>query len=302
MKHGLDRRAFTLIELLVVIAIIAVLIALLLPAVQQAREAARRSQCKNNLKQIGLGLHNYHDTHSVFPPGFVYESMTWPSIPTTKTNCWGWGVFLLPFIDQAPLYVSLNPQGGNLPAANTTTRTFLPVYNCPSDVGEKINPNFLSHGKSNYPISVRISHQNTNRRIRDITDGTSATILAGERARVYADGGRKSLGGIWLGMHYDTSTGYSGQARHPINTNWVGTAANFSSTSATSSWSGDGNNTRDAWTSLHVGGAHFLLCDGSVRFLSENIQTDPTAASTATGNYLYQNLYNYSDGNPVGDF
>src|SRR4051812_6730319 len=93
------KRGFTLIELLVVIAIIAVLIALLLPAVQQAREAARRSQCKNNLKQIGLALHNYHDTANTLPPGWIGD-------PTGSNagNRWGWGTMILPYLDQAPLY------------------------------------------------------------------------------------------------------------------------------------------------------------------------------------------------------
>ncbi len=103
-------RAFTLIELLVVIAIIAILIALLLPAVQQAREAARRTQCKNNMKQIGLALHNYHDTFNMFPyanggaASTVNSNLT---IMTTYRNQTGW-VLLLPYFDQAPLFNTLN--------------------------------------------------------------------------------------------------------------------------------------------------------------------------------------------------
>src|SRR6266487_2467467 len=97
------RLGFTLIELLVVIAIIAVLVALLLPAVQQAREAARRSQCRNNLKQIGLALHDYHSTHNVFPPGYVAGA----AYPATS-NGWSWCAQLLPYLDQASLYHSIN--------------------------------------------------------------------------------------------------------------------------------------------------------------------------------------------------
>src|SRR6187399_915065 len=102
-----SRKAFTLIELLVVIAIIAILIALLLPAVQQARESARRTQCKNNLKQFGLALHNYHDTHNTFPGGVVGNAH---EIGVGLSSWVGWsGVsMLLPFVDQAPLYSTLD--------------------------------------------------------------------------------------------------------------------------------------------------------------------------------------------------
>src|SRR5262245_45950852 len=140
------RPAFTLIELLVVIAIIAVLIALLLPAVQQAREAARRTQCKNNLKQIGLAYHNYHDTHNCLPPqgetnGFVDSA----SMNVTPKPVWGWSTYVLPFIDQAPLFNQLNPGPTSLTAAvqsNTLyplVQTMLPVYRCPSDTGQLLN-------------------------------------------------------------------------------------------------------------------------------------------------------------------
>ena len=118
-------RGFTLIELLVVIAIIAILIALLLPAVQQAREAARRSQCKNNLKQLGLSMHNYHDTGRIFPPGFIRRGGgglpgNWNQICTTLADNsavsntargWAWGSMILPYIDQAPLYNTIKPDG-----------------------------------------------------------------------------------------------------------------------------------------------------------------------------------------------
>lgn len=99
------RRGFTLIELLVVIAIIAVLVALLLPAVQQAREAARRSSCKNNMKQLGLALHNYHDTHFSFPPGYLdQDSYGGFGFVDINQGHWAWSASLLPFLDQAPLY------------------------------------------------------------------------------------------------------------------------------------------------------------------------------------------------------
>src|SRR5580693_8105777 len=103
------RQAFTLIELLVVIAIIAVLVSMLLPAVQQAREAARRSQCRNNLKQIGLALHNYEGSYRVFPPGYVDFNFNPNNTPDTDLGPgWGWATFLLPYMDQSPLYNQIN--------------------------------------------------------------------------------------------------------------------------------------------------------------------------------------------------
>ena len=146
-------RGFTLIELLVVIAIISVLIALLLPAVQSAREAARRAQCVNNLKQIGLALHNYEEAMGTFPPGYV------SSINLTVVNpCdsdqemqngvdlgtgWAWGSMILPFLEQQPLYSSINFNLSVAYAANDTcSLTALSVYLCPSDDGPSAVPVF----------------------------------------------------------------------------------------------------------------------------------------------------------------
>ncbi len=134
MEHK-GKRGFTLIELLVVIAIIAILIALLLPAVQQAREAARRSTCKNNLKQLGLGLHNYHETYKMFPIGHQYRG----NFDGNLTNEHGgsgfaWSFSILPFIDQAPLFEQFNSSLAIASAPNAAlTQTVLPIYNCPSD-------------------------------------------------------------------------------------------------------------------------------------------------------------------------
>jgi prepilin-type N-terminal cleavage/methylation domain-containing protein len=168
------RRGFTLIELLVVIAIIAILIALLLPAVQQAREAARRTQCKNNLKQMGLALHNYHDTFNVFPPGVAIPLTTsnGATYPRNSGNgaaasvpSWGWGSSLLPYIEQTPLFN--RGQGGNrtlgddiallasaATSANAVSNMPLPGYRCPSDPGPAIND------KSRFPAATRVATSN----------------------------------------------------------------------------------------------------------------------------------------------
>ena len=121
-------RGFTLIELLVVIAIIAVLIALLLPAVQAAREAARRVQCVNNLKQMGMALHNYHDALSVFPPGYIAASKFIDGETDTSPG-WSWASMILPQLDQAPLYSSINVcLPIQAPANTTATQTILSAF------------------------------------------------------------------------------------------------------------------------------------------------------------------------------
>lgn len=186
------KRGFTLIELLVVIAIIAILIALLLPAVQQAREAARRSQCKNNLKQFGLALHNYHDTFGLFP---MAHTRSWDG----GTGVTGWRGYslhamILPYMDQAPLYQLMDfnvyfDHGNN----TTQRRTKIAAYLCPSDspfpgsvetgntnyagsmgpsLGQYVTPIGMRDGFFNFDVIVRMS---------DIRDGTSNTICMAEQ-------------------------------------------------------------------------------------------------------------------------
>ena len=296
-------RGFTLIELLVVIAIIAILIALLLPAVQQAREAARRSTCKNNLKQIGLALHNYHDTHRVFP--FSYQGLASGAPNAGATNGLGiaWGTYILPFMDQAPLYNKIAERmfgaTGNgagvhwlddtTATVGTTTlaKTILPPYNCPSDPMSGINSDRGSYGKSNYLAVVGTDwdgsgvitggttttyngafYGNSKNSIRDFSDGVSNVFLVGERT---TKGGPN--GGIWLG------------ARGTRSDNGLRTS------SAGSFLINNSSATDGAASSAHVGGCHFLLGDGRIRFISENINSE-----------TYEFLGLINDGNVVGEY
>jgi prepilin-type N-terminal cleavage/methylation domain-containing protein len=209
-----SQRGFTLIELLVVIAIIAILIALLLPAVQQAREAARRSQCKNNLKQIGLALHNYHDVYNGFPPLRI-RNMSHPTSSWSTGNV-GALARLLPFIDQTPLYDKIDWNQGSWDATDGNSganavnpggpmRAIVPAYRCPTDPGTGglpfIGPDGVritglapstSYGHNNYVMNVGaypnetiytprgLFSTNSFVNVRDVLDGTSNTAAVSE--------------------------------------------------------------------------------------------------------------------------
>lgn len=357
MNRKKTRAAFTLIELLVVIAIIAILVSLLLPAVQQAREAARRSQCKNNLKQIGIAIHNYHDTHSVFPPGYVsfgttdgsgpgwanIDSATWDAAPG-----WGWGTMILPFLEQGTIYEAMDV---DQPAWATVNRNAivskLSVFLCPSATGGDdeftvqdaaggplvIGGSQVSLGRSHYVAShgqescwgecgatltgeiftdiynsttatVTINgdvskvadgpfYRNSNTRFRDVTDGTSNTIFIGEHSSALSD---KTWVGVIPGAftHPQFSSPENGPDAaatltlvhagpsggelditgfpiiHPINfpTYHVG-----------------------QMYSQHRGGGQVCLGDGSVRFISENINLLTWAELSSIG-----------EGETIGEF
>ena len=270
-------QGFTLIELLVVIAIIAVLIALLLPAVQQAREAARRTQCKNNLKQIGLALHNYADTFSRFPPGYIANSDI-----TATTPGWGWGALILPQLDQSTVYNALN---FNLPIENSTNaapiQTLLKAYLCPSDIyptGAFSITNSTSIqvvlaapssyagcvGNDSSDVDDNVNrgngmlYRNSNTTFADVTDGTSNTIIVAERSWSQANGS-------WVGA---PNTGrLRAGTKNPFAP--LDEAASFLILSHTH-WiniMNDPDGGLDDFSSLHSGGANALFVDGSVRFL-----------------------------------
>ena len=354
------RRGFTLIELLVVIAIIAILIGLLLPAVQQAREAARRTQCKNNLKQIGLALHNYHDTFiTTLPPGWVYSA----NLDATQFggNMWGWGAFILPYMDEGNVYNQINfsagfPGGLNAAGADQSETvgtslhgvemTLIDTFRCPSDRG-------LPHtfyrgngtpgnggtarglgGRSNYTgvngglftdqtAPATLSRQggvfggNSRCGFRDMIDGTTNQLLVGERRFAEIAGRRVGFNAMWAGVRgVDAPTNTTqfansyplviGNTLTPMNNlpfvnvgGGVGDAiyVNPAATNSANDYqnSGSGRGVPDplwhGFSSDHTGGVQFVLGDGSVRFLSENIDL-----------VTYALLGTVADGNVTGDF
>ncbi|HVW00620.1 MAG TPA: DUF1559 domain-containing protein [Planctomycetaceae bacterium] len=304
------RRAFTLIELLVVIAIIAVLVALLLPAVQQAREAARRTQCRNNLKQLGLALHNYESSARVFPPGYIAAS----TAAKDTTPGWAWGAMILPYMDQGAIYSRLN---FNLAVADPTnavaTSTAVNGFLCPSDLVQPVPFNLYSDPPTNSAVVMQatassyaaiagdsnsvlgnaatkttqsfngVFYVNSGTKIGDITDGTSMTILVGERAWAMVNG-------VWIGAP-NTALPESG-VRNPF-TPHNSTTTGILVLAHTSNINNTASAGMDDSSSLHVGGAQFLFGDGSVHFLSNNVSSVVFKAyGTKAGNEAVSPLSN----------
>ena len=337
-----SRRGFTLIELLVVIAIIAVLIALLLPAVQQAREAARRSQCKNNLKQIGLALHNYHDVFNTFPPAYI-DLRGAGGVPDNHGH-WAWSAMILPQLEQSALY-ELIDVGRSRPTEAMTAhqeamQQKLPAFRCPSDTGPDIHDasaepgagysiENLSGTNCGLPVNNYIGSNNIAnvRRLRasnmsvgttgaigafyrdskvgfrDMTDGASNTVLVGERA--WSFGGITMSAGTLLATRDMNGQGPSAQnyAADPAPVSW-----NQGMMTITGSvrWPinpvlpGANTERSQSFSSNHTGGVQFLLGDGSVRFISENIDHRNDEAWDV--NSVLEALVGIADGVPVGEF
>ncbi|MBI1348938.1 DUF1559 domain-containing protein [bacterium] len=292
------RAAFTLIELLVVIAIIAILIALLLPAVQQAREAARRTQCRNQLKQFALALHNYHDTHSIMPPGVmnpgvqVSSNLPYTSNCTVECRNTPFTLMILPFIDQSPLYNQINfslPMGraqrsGTGPATDQGAlfaTTNITLFQCPSDVpySDPYNSGGAGHyaitngRRSSYwfPAIDRLEDRNT------FYDGDGSAnkamfgINGGARLQHLKDGTSNTM------MLTETPFKKNYPQYGPFWTAWNYTSGveygQIINSRAATVCGGAPYTCPYAWGggSEHVGGMHMAKADGSVTFLSQNV-------------------------------
>jgi prepilin-type N-terminal cleavage/methylation domain-containing protein len=310
------RTAFTLIELLVVIAIMAVLASLLLPAVQQAREAARRMTCKNNLKQIGLALHNYLDAHQVFPPGYL-SGQPYVDGATDTAPGWGWASFILPFVEGTNIYESINfalpiqdPQNA------AVVQSIVPTYLCPSDI---VNPapfavpdafgNTVAMAAPTSYVACcgnddsdttdetgnGIFYRNSSTGTADIRDGLSTTILVGEKAWSNANGiwpGAMSNAVLLRGALNPCAPNVPG-ITNPAST-LVLSHAHLNNALADP----DGGAGLDDFSSQHVVGSNFVFADGSVHFIHNISANNPDESYSGDG-LTFQALGTRAGNEPV---
>lgn len=298
------RRAFTFVETLTVAAVCSVWLSLAMPYLQSARVSERDVRCKNNLKQLGLAMHNYNDVYVTFPPGWNTRQPKEKGYATV-----GWGSSILPFVEQAPLYnqLNMNDLHGGTPQQTAALMTRVPAYRCPSDALSDVNQFRGGWGTSNYvgnfgswaiprwdPLNADGPGQipsppagssrytstkgtfangimaiNSNIRFRDITDGTSNTLMLGERSVT-------GKAAIWPGP------------RSNFNESDVVADGSFASTL---------NRSATSYGSRHPSGnIYFGLCDGSVRSITDQLETKED------GTGLLQKLSGRNDGLIVGDF
>lgn len=316
-------RGFTLVEILVVIAIIGILIALLLPAVQAAREAARRAQCSSHLKQIGIALHNYHDSHKCFPPFLINRSGN-PSRIADVDKGANWLVFLLPYVEQQTLYEQWD---FNIPANQNPGRSQeLAIYKCPSDPQSDGNLCSYAGGgwaRGNYGMNVSpcahgvggagdslegIGGVNRGARFADIKDGTSNTVAIDE---LRAGMNEHDLRGSWAmpglsagtaGMFADASVPNS---REPYSDDMENCAVSGMLGNATSGMGCYDGPTTGQMTgrSMHPGGLQILKSDGSARFVSDTIDFKRNQVGCGPPpRGVWQAIHTRAGGEVVGEF
>ncbi len=340
--HRSDRgiaTGFTLVELLVVIAIIGVLIGLLLPAVQAARESARRSMCNNNLKQIGLALHNYHDARRAFPQAYKVETI---ATPFDNMGYWSWTALITPYMELQTTYdrlgVGTTDPSPSLAANQSTFLAPVSAFRCPSDVGPALHDAGIDPGwaivrgasasspNTGLPVTNYVgnnnqalirSHAPTNPAngttgaigvflrdraigIKDILDGTSKTLIAGERSYTLGNH-RMAAGTLWSVRDADGNGPASNTTPIPGNYGWgqglmTITFSIWHSINPVLTHSNSSNEMRQSPSSLHPGGAQFLMADGSTEFLRETIGCDTVATNSTTVNSALEAMAGINDG------
>ena len=306
------RRGFTLIEVLVVIALIGILVALLMPAVVSARGAARRASCANNLKQIGLAMHNHHSVSGTFPPGYTLRG---DEEGNSSVPGWGWGFALLGYLEQGTLYDAANIDlQCVMPQQRTVIGSQLSTFLCPSSPGDgplqvgyiedpsfpasydygglaagqyvasagniDLTPWYLDSDRRKIRDVARgdgVFYLNSRTSAGDIRDGTSSTLMAGERSRNVADASWAGLPTFQAPICTEadwptkacTSAMFMVLGRTRPTTDLLRGAIPVEVNTPNARWSGP-----DGYWSLHEGGSNFLFCDGSVRFIKESVSPD----------------------------
>ncbi len=316
---------FTLVELLVVIAIIGVLVALLLPAVQAAREAARRMQCSNNLKQMGLAFHNYHDANKKLPPGQDYGN---PARSSGERPGWAWSAFIMPYIEGNAAFEQIDFDKfifeGNHPDVVANPVAFAL---CPSDEVEPVRTHFTGptavplQASSSYVVSAGPFNMhgdpykgapermrgcfwyNTEVEFREITDGLSNTIFAGENKyieKLSIASSRRDWNGFWYGRH---------DGRNARGTAYFILSLNRTAEVRMNAPGQAENVIRKGFHGSHPGGVQFLFGDGAVRYVSDSINHNATfywPPNVLEEQMLkmgtYQQLHGRDDGTVIGDY